>query len=113
MKITNEKILNHKFLEDMIEDDYYPQQLVIKGQELLKQLCERIENEKPNNLKSLYVLTYEFTEKFNDLAFEFEDNDSEIETVARDAIAVDFEFIAFSYGFEEADIEELVSPRNW
>ena len=113
MKITNEKISNHIFLEEMINDDYYPPQLVVKGQELLKQLCERIEEEKPEDLKALYKLTHEYTEKFNDLAYEFEEADSEFETVARDAAGADFEFIALSYGFDEADIEELISPRDW
>ncbi|EIG26584.1 DUF5713 family protein, partial [Neisseria sicca] len=41
------------------------------------------------------------------------ENDSEIETVARDTIATDMEYIAQSYGFEDADIEELVAPRDW
>ena len=53
------------------------------------------------------------TERFNELAEEFEENDSEIETVARDTIATDMEYIAQSYGFEDADIEELVAPRDW
>ena len=38
---------------------------------------------------------------------------AKIETVARDTIATDMEYIAQSYGFEDADIEELVAPRDW
>ena len=38
---------------------------------------------------------------------------SEIETAARDCIAVDFEFISKSYGFIEADVEELIATRDW
>ncbi len=113
MKITNEKILNRTFLEEMINDDYYPSHLVVKGQELLKQLCEKIEEEKPKDLEALYKLTHEYTEKFNGLAGEFDEADSEFETVARDATGTDFKFIASSYGFDEADIEELISPRDW
>jgi hypothetical protein len=41
------------------------------------------------------------------------ENGSEIETMARDCIAVDFKHIALAYGFEDADIEELVAPRDW
>jgi len=43
---------------------------------------------------------------------EFYENDSEIETAARECIAMDFEFIAKSYGFE-ADSEELIATRDW
>jgi hypothetical protein len=43
---------------------------------------------------------------------EFEENDSELETAARKAIAEDFERIATAYGFD-ADIEELIAPRDW
>lgn len=113
MKIANEKILNYTFLKEMLDDGYYPTHLVEKGQELLKHLCEKIEEEKPENLEELYKLTHEYTEKFNDLAYEFEAEDSEIETVAREAIALDFYFIARSYEFNEADIEELIAPRDW
>ena len=66
---------------------------------------------KPNSPKTW--TTHAATERFNELAEEFEENDSEIETVARDTIATDMEYIAQSYGFEDADIEELVAPRDW
>jgi hypothetical protein len=60
----------------------------------------------------LYALTHAATEEFNALAEEFEENDSELETAAREAIAEDFEWIAKAYGFD-ADIEELIAPRDW
>jgi hypothetical protein len=43
----------------------------------------------------------------------FYENDSEIETVARDCIGMDFEFIANAYGFENVDVEELIATRDW
>ena len=64
------------------------------------------------NAPLLYALTHAATEEFNALAEEFEENDSELETAAREAIAEDFEWIAKAYGFD-ADIEELIAPRDW
>ena len=61
---------------------------------------------------ALYVLSDAATEEFNQLAEEFGENDSEIETAAREAIAEDFGVIAKAYGFD-ADVEELIAPRDW
>jgi hypothetical protein len=44
---------------------------------------------------------------------EFYENDSEIETNARECIGADFDFVAKSYGFEDADMEELIATRDW
>ncbi|WUT26394.1 DUF5713 family protein [Streptomyces sp. NBC_00691] len=38
---------------------------------------------------------------------------SEIETVAREAIAEDFWRVASAYGFADADAEELIATRDW
>ena len=89
-QLNNTELANHIFLEGMYDDDYFPPELVQKGENILVELCRQIE-----------------------LAEEFDENDSEIETVARDTIATDMEYIAQSYGFEDADIEELVGPRDW
>jgi hypothetical protein len=102
----------YPFLAEMYEDDYFPKNLVDKGKTILVRLCERIESEKPQTLDALYQLTHSATEVFNELASEFEEQDSEIETAARDAIGSDFAAIAEAYGFE-ADVEELIAPRDW
>lgn len=110
--IANDTLKSHEFLADMIKDAYFPKQLVQKGQKILDRLCERIEAERPNDLEALYAITHASTEEFNALAEEFEDQNSEIETAARDCIGSDFAHIAKAYGFD-ADIEELISPREW
>ena len=84
----------------MYDDDYFPAELVQKGENILVELCRQIETERPEDLDGLYSLTHAATERFNELAEEFEENDSEIETVARDTIATDMEYIAQSYGFD-------------
>jgi hypothetical protein len=110
--IANEKLKDHVFLAPMLKDKYYPEALVQKGAAILRDLCLSIEREKPGDLASLYALTHAATRKFNSLEGEFLDQGSEIETVAREAIAQEFENIAVAYGIE-ADVEEMIAPRNW
>ena len=112
MAISNEKLRDYPFLQEMYGDDYFPNVLVNKGRQILIRLCERIEEVKPKDNAALFRLTYAATEDFNALNEKFQENDSEIETVARDAIAKDFEFIMKAYGFE-ADLEEAIAPRDW
>lgn len=112
-QINNEKLKNYKFLEGMYDDSCFPDFLVDKGKQLLVELCMAIETQKPQDLNALYVITHATTEQFNELAEEFYENDSEIETAARECIALDFEFIAKTYGYENADIEELIATREW
>jgi hypothetical protein len=112
MNIENVEMINYHFLEEMYADDYFPNFIVDKGREILVNLCEAIELEKPKSLNELYKLTHAATEKFNSLADEFYENDSEIETAARECIGADFGNISKSYGFE-ADGEELIATRDW
>ena len=112
MPIQKEELKAYPFLKDMFEDDYFPRHLVEKGQNILIRLCEEIEDQKPKSDTDLLLLTHAATEEFNELAEEFADNDSEIETLARDTIGADFEFIAKTYGFD-VDAEELIGPRDW
>lgn len=111
-ELKNELVKSHTFLKEMYEDDYFPNLLVDKGKNILIDLCFQIEQKQPQTLKELYNLTHSATNKFNALQEEFEENDSEIETVARECVAMDFEFIAKAYNFE-ADTEELIATRDW
>ena len=104
---------NYPFLASMYKDEYYPNIVVGYGKAILIYLCTQIEMRKPKNLDELYVLTHAATERFNDLENEFYKHGSEIETFARECIAADFEAIAVAYGFDEADVEELIAPRDW
>lgn len=60
-----------------------PDHLVKQGEEILLRLCEVLENNPPDDLAALYVLTQQATEEFNDLQDAFDEAGSEIETVAR------------------------------
>ena len=111
--LSNEKIKSYAFLQEMYQDGYFPNFLVDKGKNILLELCFKIETTKPEGSAAIYALTHSATEMFNDLAVEFEENESEIETAARDAIGADFDFILSAYGFNDLDIEEAIAPRDW
>lgn len=112
-KLSNEEMRSHKFLQDMYEDDYFPNHLVNKASDLLVALCHKIETHQPSDLAALYQLTQATTIEFNELQEAFFEAESEFETVAREIIAEDFEAIASAYGFDEADVEELIETRDW
>ncbi|MFH7010866.1 DUF5713 family protein [Flavobacterium sp. FlaQc-52] len=110
--LKNEKVRNYRILEGMYNDSYFPPQSVDKVKEVLLEFCFNIEKSKPKNLEQLYELSHIATGKINNLQEDFYQNGSELETGAREAIAMDFDFISKSYGFN-ADIEELISNRDW
>lgn len=112
MQLSNPEAIKYEFLKEMYEDGYFPDFLVDKGKKILMNLCFQIETIQPKSLDELYKLTHLSTDEFNDLQEEFGENESELETVARDCIAVDFENLAKIYGFD-ADIEELTATRDW
>ncbi|MGB0848256.1 MAG: DUF5713 family protein [Thiolinea sp.] len=112
MNLNNIDAINYSYLQEMYEDSYFPNSLVDKGKEILLGLCAEIEAAQPKTLDELYLLTHQATDKFNDLQEEFYAQGSEIETAARECIAVDFENLARIYGFD-ADIEELTANRDW
>ena len=83
---------NDDYVYDMRDDDYYPPHLVQKIQ----------------------ARADEVTKNINTLEDEFDEADSEIETVARESIAETFYLILKEYGLEEDfDIEELIAERDW
>lgn len=113
MSVQNPKVRDHAFLAEMFGDSYFPNNLVEEGKQILLQLCADIEAQKPSTLEQLYALTHPATEAFNTLDEKLQEAESEIETAARDCIGGEFEFIAAAYGFDNADIEELIAPRDW
>jgi hypothetical protein len=113
MELKNEQMRDYEFLKLMFENDYFPNNVVGKGKEILVDLCFEIEAKSPKNLEELYKITNVATDKFNDLQQDFYNNGSEIETGAREIICEDFEKIAFAYGYKDADVEWLTGNREW
>ena len=111
-ELTNINIKNYNFLDCMYQDSYFPTFLVDKCKNILLNLCSEIESKKPNSLKELYGLTHSSTNQINALQNEFFENNSEIETGARECFGANFEFISKTYGFD-ADTEELIATRDW
>lgn len=107
------KIDKEMLLQGMYSDGYFPNHLVDKLRDIILSACKRIEEKEPSNLKELYAITCDATDLINDLQDEFDENDSEIETVARDEISLAFYAVAKTYGFDNADLEELVATRDW
>lgn len=110
--LTEDEIDQLSLLEEMYQDGYFPNELVDRLKQILVDACRSIETTAPKSEAELYVITHAATERINDLQGDFEEAESEIETVARDSIAVSFGKVATVYGFE-ADLEELVATRDW
>lgn len=111
--ITNAAMKKREFLAEMYADPYFPAVLVDKCKAVLVTLCEQIESQKPKDTTSLFKLTHAAVDSINQLEAEFEDNDSELETAAREALADDFGAILEAYGFADADLDEAISNRDW
>ncbi|WP_299771877.1 DUF5713 family protein [uncultured Pseudoteredinibacter sp.] len=112
IQLSNTKINEYKFLEEMYNDSYFPNHLVDKGRNILLKLCLSIEKEKPSTTEDVYILTRKATIEFNELANEFGNANSEIETAARENIARDIGFILNAYNYE-FNIESAISTREW
>lgn len=112
-ELTNTTLKNHVFLNEMFRDPFFPNFLVEKCKNILLDFCNNIEDSRPTSLDELYELSHESTERLNLLEDEFNEHNSEIETAARECLALNFEIIANAYGYEDADIEELLAPREW
>ncbi len=112
-ELTNESLKTYSFLNEMFKDPFFPDFLVEKCKSILLDLCIDIETSKPKSLDELYELTHASTERLNDLEEEFYEHESEIETAARECLTLDIEAIAKAYGYKDADLEELVAPREW
>lgn len=113
MEITNASMQDYSFLTDMYSDDYFPDFLVDKCRDILAQLCEEIETQKPADTDALFELTHAAVDSINQLEPEFMENESELETGAREALAGDFAAILAAYGFGDADLEEAIANREW
>lgn len=108
------KKLNSDFiyLKDMYNDDYYPKFLVDKVKNCIVEIVHFLEKGEYKDLEEVQEKLDEMTIKINELEEEFEENDSEIETVARDSIGVTVENI-LKYFEIDIDIEEAIREREW
>ncbi len=99
------------YLKDMYNDDYYPKFLVDKIKNILKDLVNILENGE-TNLTTIQDLFDKATIEINQLEDEFLENDSDIETIARESIGETVYHILKTYNIN-IDLEEAIRERDW
>lgn len=101
----------YQLLAAMYRDGYFPDFLVDKVRVQMQAVIAFLETGE-RDLKKIQKKFDEMTQAINDLQEEFEDNDSEIETVARDSIAETTEYILqwFNIGI---GVEDAIGDRDW
>ena len=102
---------NYQLLADMYQDDYFPDFLVDKIKSLLQQVIDLLETGE-TDLTIIQNKFNEAVESINDLQDEFEENESEIETVARDSIGISVDYILHLFGID-IDVEDAIGARDW
>ena len=102
---------NYKLLDEMYQDEYYPNFLVDKVKDELQKVIDLLESGETNT-ETVQEKLDEVVCAINDLQEEFDENDSEIETVARDCIGVTVEYILEWFGIP-IDIEKAIRERDW
>jgi len=100
-----------EYLKDMYIDGYFPNFLVDKVKAELVKVVEFLEqgNQDIEEIQSKLDLAIN---TINDIAEEFDENDSEIETVARESIAQTVEDILAFFGIE-IETEVAIRERDW
>lgn len=102
---------NYEFLKEMYSDGYFPDFLVDKIKAELETVVAFLETG-VTDLGQIQGKFDAMTIAINDLQEEFEENDSEIETAARDSIATDV--IEILKWFEiDLDVEDALGERDW
>lgn len=102
---------NYKLLEEMYSDKYFPDFLVDKIKALVRDVIEFLETGE-RDLKKIQKEFDKMTLAINDLEEEFEDNDSELETVARDSIGTTVDYILKWFDIN-IDVEDAIGERDW
>ena len=102
---------NIEYLKDMYVDGYFPDYLVDKIRGIL-QGVERFIAERNRSVEQIQEKLDEAIDAINDLEQEFDDNDSEIETVASESIGKTVEAILKRYDIP-IDTEEAIRNRDW
>lgn len=102
---------SYMLLRSMYNDGYFPDFLVDKVSVLIRNVISLLETGE-RDLDKIQAAFDKMTLAINDLEEEFEENDSEIETVARDSIG---ETVRYILGWFNIDIdpEDAIGARDW
>ena len=107
MKKFNEKL----YLADMYADSYFPDFLVDKIKSLIVDVVNFLELGE-HSLDAIQAKFDAMTEAINVLQGEFWENDSEIETGARESIGATVRYVLEHFNID-IDIEEAIRNRDW
>lgn len=102
---------NYKLLDEMYQDGYYPDFLVDKVKAELQKVIDLLERGETDT-EFIQEKLDEAVCAVNDLQDEFDENDSEIETVARDCIGTTVGYILEWFDIP-IDVEEAIRERDW
>ena len=102
---------NYIYLKDMYNDSYFPKFLVDKVKQEIVKVVEYLEEE-GHTTEDIQKKFDIMTIAINDLQEEFYENDSEIETAARDSIGVTVDYILKSFNID-IDTETAIGERDW
>lgn len=102
---------DYVFCSDMHNDQYYPNHLVKKIQDMFLELTEWLSSNTLSYGQIQDKMDY-ITRSINDLEDEFYEQESEIETVARESIG-ETVFYIFDYYKIDIDIEHAIREREW
>ena len=102
---------DYKLLNEMYQDDYYPAFLVDKVKDEIQKVIDLLESGE-TDIGVVQETLDEAVCGINNLQDEFYENESEIETVARDCIGVTVAYILEWFDIP-IDTEEAIREREW
>mgnify|MGYP001114340084 CR=1 FL=1 len=102
---------NYPLLVAMYRDGYFPDFLVDKVKNLVQNVIGFLETGE-RDLDKIQDKFDEMTLAINDLEEEFEENESELETVARDSIGETMAYILEWFDIE-LEAEDAIRERDW
>jgi len=103
---------DYNFLKDMYRDAYFPPFLVDKVKAALVEVCEKVEANSAITTEEQHQLIDQAIKNINEIGNEFYENDSELETVARESILGDVRAIIDHYQLT-CDFDDATVHRDW
>ena len=98
-------------LEELYEDSFYPDFLIDKIKYLLEDFINFVE-QKPKNMADVGDKIYDLIQNANSLQYEFLDNDSEYDNIAREYLIRNLEYI-IQWFHLPINLEESLAEREW
>ena len=102
---------DYEIMKDMYQDGYFQDILVDKIKCLLQEMVAFLETGE-KEVQKVQQKFDEMTLAINDLQEEFEENDSELETAARESIGETVEYILNWFDID-MDVEDAIGQRDW